>query len=112
MPGAGGDCDGAAGGGLVGAWPAQNDFMKTYQQDDPLHGHGKAMPHPKRPTNHTYRGGAFHGFRVEFDRETFRENRRKTLTLEKGRGVVQSFSVLATLCAMLGIRRGARGKRG
>lgn len=29
--------------------------MKTYQDDDPLHGNGKAIPKPKQPTKTTIR---------------------------------------------------------
>lgn len=32
--------------------------MKPYQDHDPVADKGKAEPHPKRPTQHTYRGNS------------------------------------------------------
>lgn len=59
--------------------------MKHYQDNDPLHGNGKAMPHPKRPTQHTYRGG---GENMSVERTTFADARDKDRKKKKGRETI------------------------
>jgi hypothetical protein len=78
--------------------------MKPYQHHDPVADRSKAVPHPKRPTSHTYRGGAFGGTPISFDPTDIRNRRKNSIKVEKGRAF-QSMSVIGTLCAILGIRR-------
>jgi len=83
--------------------------MKSYQHHDPVLDQGKALPHPKQPTRHTYRGGAFGGARPSFERQQYRAQRSASIKTEKGRSF-QSLGIIGTLCAILGIRRKA-GRR-
>ncbi len=37
----------------------QQRMARHYQDHDPLHGNGKAMPHPNQPANYTFRRKTF-----------------------------------------------------
>lgn len=82
--------------------------MKSYQDSDPLHGQGKAMPHPKQPTSYTYRGAG--GRSVTIDPMLLREERaaRKAAHaseksfVEKGK---ISLTIHAAVAAILGLTR-------
>lgn len=80
--------------------------MKTYQDTDSLHGHGKAMPHPKRPTSYTYRGARF-GNPISLNRSDFsakREAKQKKHTAKNH----MVFSVAAIVAMFMPRRAGKR----
>lgn len=81
--------------------------MKQYQDTDPLHGHGKAVPHVKRPTSYTYRGG---GRSYSVDPIALRDERDAR---EKARKAEKSYtkkanidvSIYSAVAAILGFTR-------
>jgi len=83
--------------------------MKAYQDHDPLHGHGKAIPHAKRPTSHTYRGGRY-GTPVTIDRSQL-QSARKLPEVEKATIKGRHFGLAALLAICAGIGRGAARNR-
>ncbi len=76
--------------------------MKQYQDPDPLHGHGKAIPHPKRPTYHTYRGRAF-GSPMRLPVVEYRAARTENVARATGRRFMSAGALIA---ACLGFVRG------
>jgi hypothetical protein len=78
--------------------------MKAYQHHDPIADKGKAVPHPKVPTQYTYRGRRFGGVHFAVNRDEVLTRRKASVKVHKGRAL-HTMSVIGTLCAILGIRR-------
>lgn len=75
--------------------------MKPYQDHDPIKDQGKAVPHPKQPTCHTYRGRNTGG-RFVFERKMF-QDKRAEIALDKKRDV-ETIGVFAVICALVGFK--------
>lgn len=71
--------------------------MKHYQDHDPLHGHGKAIPKPQRPNN----GADYYEPRVEVNRD----EPRRPHTNAGGRGLLSVAMLMAATMSMGGSRR-------
>lgn len=82
--------------------------MKAYQDHDPVLDKGKAVPHPKRRTMHSYRGSRL-GVPVTVERaqiEMYRESKRR----KKASGLNIKHSTVAEMVKAC-FRLLTRGKR-
>lgn len=82
--------------------------MKRYQDLDLLHGNGKAIPHPKRPTSYTYRGAG--GIQLSVDPMMLRDEREaRKQAKAKEKSFVKKASIGVTIhaaiAAVLGFAR-------
>lgn len=77
--------------------------MRAYHDQDPLHGHGKAMPHPKQPTRHTYRGGgqSISVDRFQVDRVRNSRMAAKEKSQNKRMSVASIINAVVLLCRRL-----------
>jgi len=79
--------------------------MKAYQDPDPLHGHGKAIPQPKRATHWIFRRR--YSVVANELRTIRRENAEAVMRKErddKGKAV-KRLSLIGTVAVMLGFQR-------
>ncbi len=83
--------------------------MKAYQDHCPIADKGKAVPHPKRPSHHTWRG---RGMTIGFSRDEIRQSKNKLAKRKrheekiKGLASVHIGMFAAIMCAL-----GFRGRR-
>lgn len=81
--------------------------MKAYQDHDPVLDKGKAVPHPKQPTRHTYRGRGLHG-RFDIERGQYREIQTSESERRAKAGRNVHVGVLGVFVAMAALIRGGR----
>ena len=84
--------------------------MKAYQDHDPVKDRGKAAPHPKRPTTHSYRG-RFHYTLSREEIESARETRRQELERKRkptAKAAPIHVGIFAAIACAIGLRKGRR----
>lgn len=79
--------------------------MKHYQDHDPLHGHGKAIPKLRRATQSTYRGARF-GRSISADRSKVQARRN-----ERPKGSTATNASRFTLAAIIAMVAGLKFRR-